>query len=475
MFWAIWWSDVTLVVGLIGAPRIVYARQTTELEALPLVRSRQNHLLVRPFINGKAAWLTIDTGAPVSAIALHRRDYFRLKPTTAESKLPARVQINGAFNNVAIARELRIGGLKLIDEPVVTVDLAYSSRAARLVHEQEIDGIIGADILFPTQAVLDCERQLLILKMDPDVAGNVPAFNRRGLRAVPIQVSDGFNLYVNGSVNGTPARLMVDTGSFTTLLHRSFVRRMRIATRGTPYSSSAVNLKERGVRVARIRKQSVGSVDIVGKEVGVIDLEGLIHDLPKPIIPIFQKPLITFALDHLIGAGVSRFVVNTHRLPELFQDFFSQNSYSGKSVTLVHEQDLLETGGGIKNVEPFLGNEPFIVYSGDILTDVGLEPLIENHFRAQNHVTLGLRRNTGLGAGVVMRNGRIVAISNEFNPDENFDYANVSVWNPEIFPRITPRQKVSFIPILIKWLSQGGRVGGLVFYMGHWFNSGSRS
>jgi predicted aspartyl protease len=277
-FLSIWCAALTLVVGFIAESPIVYARQTAQFEALPLVRSRQNHLLLRAFINGKPAWLTVDSGAPVSAIALHRRDYFRLKPATAEAKLPARVQINGAFNNVAIARELRIGGLKLIDEPVVTVDLAYSSRAARLVHEQEIDGIIGADILFPTQAVLDCERQLLFLKMDPEVAGNVPAFNRRGLRAVPIQVSDGFNLYVNGSVNGTPARLMVDTGSFTTLLHRSFVRRMRIATRGTPYSSSAVNLKERGVRVAMIRKLSVGSVDIVGKEVGVIDLEGLIHD-----------------------------------------------------------------------------------------------------------------------------------------------------------------------------------------------------
>jgi hypothetical protein len=53
---------------------------------------------------------------------------------------------------------------------------------------------------------------------------------------------------------------------------------MRIATRETQYSSSAVNLKERGVRVARIRKLSVGSVDIFGKEVGVIDLEGLIHE-----------------------------------------------------------------------------------------------------------------------------------------------------------------------------------------------------
>jgi predicted aspartyl protease len=95
---------------------------------------------------------------------------------------------------------------------------------------------------------------------------------------VPIQVSDGFNLYVNGSINGEPARLMVDTGSFATLLHRSFVRRMRIATRGTAFSSTAVNLNERGVRIARIRKLSVGSVDIIGKEVGVIDLEGLIHD-----------------------------------------------------------------------------------------------------------------------------------------------------------------------------------------------------
>ena len=231
-----------------------------------------------PSLTAKPAWLTVDSGAPVSAIALNRRQYFKLKPITSESSLPARVQINGAFNNVAIARELRIGGLSLVDEPVVTVDLGGSARAARMAHEPQIDGIIGADILFPTQAVLDCERQLLILKTDPNVLGSFPGFNRRGLRAVPIQVSDGYNLYVNGAVNGTAAKLMVDTGSFTTLLHRSFVRRMRIATRETPYSSSAVNLKERGVRVANIRKLTVGSVNIMGKDVGVIDLEGLIHD-----------------------------------------------------------------------------------------------------------------------------------------------------------------------------------------------------
>lgn len=203
-------------------------------------------------------------------------------------------------------------------------------------------------------------------------------------------------------------------------------------------------------------------------------LRPLTEDVPKPLIPIFQKPLITFALDHLIESGVERFIINTHRLPESFEHVFPENSYAGHSVKLVNELVLLDTGGGLKNVQSLLGTQPFIVYSGDILTDVDLEPLIEEHFRLLNDVTLGLRRDTGLGAGVVARNGRIVAISSESNPTDNFDYANVSVWNPEIFRRIPSNQKVSFIPIIAEWIRQSGRIGGVVLDDGKWFNIGSR-
>lgn len=203
-------------------------------------------------------------------------------------------------------------------------------------------------------------------------------------------------------------------------------------------------------------------------------LRPLTEDLPKPLIPIFQKPLISFALDHLLDTGVESFVINTHRLPGLFEGLFPENSYAGHPVNLVNEPVLLETGGGIKNVERFLGTKPFIVYSGDILTDVDLAPLVDEHFRSGNDVTLGLRRNTGLGAGVVMRAGRIVAILNESNPQENFDYANISVWNPEIFGRIPPNHKISFIPIVIDWIGQGGKIGGLELGDGKWFNIGSR-
>src|ERR1700737_1915815 len=89
-------------------------------------------------------------------------------------------------------------------------------------------------------------------------------------------------------------------------------------------------------------------------------LRPLTDDLPKPLVPIFQKPLITFALDHLIDLGVESFIINTHKLPEFFENVFPERTYDGRSVGLVHEPELLETGGGIKNLESQLGEKPFI-------------------------------------------------------------------------------------------------------------------
>ena len=61
-----------LIIELAATSDGASARTAPQFEALPLVRSRQNHLLLRAFINGKPAWLTVDSGAPVSAIALNR-------------------------------------------------------------------------------------------------------------------------------------------------------------------------------------------------------------------------------------------------------------------------------------------------------------------------------------------------------------------------------------------------------------------
>jgi mannose-1-phosphate guanylyltransferase len=217
---------------------------------------------------------------------------------------------------------------------------------------------------------------------------------------------------------------------------------------------------------------SITQAFVLGAGLGT-RLRPLTDDLPKPLIPIFQKPLITFALDHLIGAGMESFVINTHKLPACFEHFFADGEYAGRAVKLVNEPILLETGGGIKNVEADFGVQPFIVYSGDILTDIDLRPLMDEHLRRGNDVTLALRE-TGLAKAVAFRDGRVVDIASRYGVPGNYDFANVSVWNPSIFQRIPPNEKVSFIPIVAKWIGEGGKIGGVVLNERKWFNIGSR-
>lgn len=195
----------------------------------------------------------------------------------------------------------------------------------------------------------------------------------------------------------------------------------------------------------------------------------LTDDLPKPLIPIFGKPLLTFALDHLIAAGVESFVVNTHHLPDRFEESLGEHGYRGRPLRLLHEPVLLETGGGIKNAERFLTDETFLVYSGDILTDLPLAPLLEEHFRAGNDVTLALR-STGVASNVAFHDGRVIDIGKRHGHDGNFDYANVSVWNGSAFTRFSSGEKISFVPVLAEWIADGGKIGGAVIEEGRWFN-----
>lgn len=201
-------------------------------------------------------------------------------------------------------------------------------------------------------------------------------------------------------------------------------------------------------------------------------LRPLTEDLPKPLIPIYQKPLITFVLDHLISAGVRSFVINTHHRPEPFREF-AADGYRGHPVRLVHEPEILGTGGGIKNAEPFLREETFITYSGDLLTDIDIQRVIDEHFRAGNDVTVAVRE-TGLGKDVALEGNRVIDLTNRYGHPGRYDFAGIGVWTRAVFDRIPPREHVSYIPILADWIGQGGKIGGVVTDDGKWFNIGNR-
>ena len=252
--------------------------QNGQFQALPLVRTGQNHLLVHAFINDKPALLIVDSGSPGTVIASRRRKHFGVGEVPVDSKYPARVRVNGSYNTLVMAHTLRLGGLTVGEVPAISADLSGARRAARSMHELQADGILGTDVLFASRAVLDCQRKLLILNLQPDVPSAVPGLDFRGFQKVPMFVTEGFNLYVNGLVNGSQARLMVDTGAFATLLHKPFVKRLHIPTEQTRLASAAINMKEEGLDVARIRRLSVGMVDIGRNDVGVVDLGGILNE-----------------------------------------------------------------------------------------------------------------------------------------------------------------------------------------------------
>ena len=91
---------------------------------------------------------------------------------------------------------------------------------------------------------------------------------------------------------------------------------------------------------------------------------------PKPLLTVAGKPLIVWHLERLAALGVREVVVNTAWLAEQFPATLGDGSHWGLQLHFVHEGETpLETGGGILNALPQLGDAPFLVVNGDIWTD----------------------------------------------------------------------------------------------------------
>ncbi len=120
-------------------------------------------------------------------------------------------------------------------------------------------------------------------------------------------------------------------------------------------------------------------------------LQPMTHTLPKPLIPFANRPLITHVMDHCMAAGITDFAINTHHLPEAWGEAFPEETYRGAKLSFFHEPELLETGGGIKNISEWIGSDPVLVYNGDIITDLPLERLITGHMGSNNVATLAVQ------------------------------------------------------------------------------------
>jgi NDP-sugar pyrophosphorylase family protein len=105
-------------------------------------------------------------------------------------------------------------------------------------------------------------------------------------------------------------------------------------------------------------------------------------------------------MDHLLNVGVDRFIVNTHHCPKVYSEKFPDRQWRGVPITFRHEPILLETAGGLKNIEDLLEeDETILCYNGDVLTNLPLQKLLEAHGTSRksscSHSTAPARRHPG--------------------------------------------------------------------------------
>lgn len=207
-------------------------------------------------------------------------------------------------------------------------------------------------------------------------------------------------------------------------------------------------------------------------------LKSLTSRRPKPLIPVANRPLITYAFDHLLGAGVQRFVINTHWRAEAYPKTFPSSEYRGASLSFREETpEVLETAGGIWNVRDLLGDTPFIVYNGDILSDLPLAPAIRAHFDHGHEVTMILRSSGGpLQVAFDAATGRVTDIGNRVDATAGprFLFSGIYLVSPQFIQRIPAATKISVVPIFCEMIRAGAKLGGIVIDEGHWWDLGSR-
>lgn len=207
-------------------------------------------------------------------------------------------------------------------------------------------------------------------------------------------------------------------------------------------------------------------------------LRPLTDHMPKPLVPVFHRPLITYAFDHLLDSGVREFIVNTHHLPGKFTGAFPDSRYKGSPITFRHEAVLLDTAGAIANIGDLVRGAPFIVYNGDILTDLPLAPLIAAHERDRNLVTLALR-SSGPSPHVAFDPARrlVTDIRNRLQTGDPgaHQFTGVYAVSPEFLDHLTPGKIESVIPIFLKLISRGARIGAAVIDAGMWWDLGDRT
>ena len=173
-------------------------------------------------------------------------------------------------------------------------------------------------------------------------------------------------------------------------------------------------------------------------------LRPLTYEITKPMVPVLDRPVMAHIVDLLDRHGFDQVIANLHYFPDSIREYF------GERLSYRFEEELLGTAGGVRACAEFFGEEPFLVISGDALTDIDLTALIARHRQAGGIATLAVKQVPDTREfGVVLhdRDGRITGFQEKPAPEEalsNLGNCGIYVFDPQIFDYFPERPFVDW-------------------------------
>ncbi len=207
-------------------------------------------------------------------------------------------------------------------------------------------------------------------------------------------------------------------------------------------------------------------------------LAPLTNHLPKPLLPIGDRPLIYYNLLLLKKYGITDVAINVHYQGKKIIKELGSGAAIGMKITYSEEPHILGTGGGIKKIEDFFGSGAFLVINGDILVDIDLDKLVSFHHKKNGIATLVLRQNTDpeqYGLIEVDASDHIKNILSKLPPKKGRTqkrmFTGIHVIEPRALNYVPPGTFYSITDAYVEMLQKGEKLFGYSM-SGYWNDIG---